>query len=258
MARKPPSEEDDVSLFPFLSVLACIIGTLTLMITAMALGEMDNETVVSSEQYERVERQLAEVQAELKELKQKRPQEDYDRQFALARAQSSLATLEEKLATTEKPDETKTGVPVPDIDLAALEKELAALTEQVQKLEQLVAERNRPPDEAEVVIKPGGSGVDIDPRFVECRSDSIVIYADGETEPLRISKNQMANDAGFLKLLAAVAESKRASVIFLIRDDGIDTYNAAHRIAQTHYAKNAKLPVLGQGKIDLSMFKPKS
>ncbi len=259
MARKPPSDEDDISLFPFLSVLACIIGTLTLMIAAMALGEMDNETVVSSEQYDRVQQQLTKVQAEVARLKKKRSPGDYRHQFELARAQSSLSALEEKLATTAKPDETKTGVPVPDIDLAALEKELAALSEQIKKLEELVAQRNRPPEQAEVVIKPGGSGIDIDPRFVECRSDSIVIYSeDEESEPVRISKGQLAGDASFLNLLGQVAESKRASVIFLIRDDGIDTYNVAHRIAQSHYAKNAKLPVLGQGKINLSMFKPQS
>ena len=36
-----------VSLFPFMSILACVIGTLTLMLTAMALGQMDNEVVYS-------------------------------------------------------------------------------------------------------------------------------------------------------------------------------------------------------------------
>ena len=50
MARRP-AEEDGVSLFPFLSVLACVIGTLTLMIMALALGQMDTEEVASAEDY---------------------------------------------------------------------------------------------------------------------------------------------------------------------------------------------------------------
>jgi len=254
MSRQPPSDEDDVSLFPFLSVLACIIGTLTLMIAALALGEMDNETVVTSEQYEHVQRQLSDVQSAVERLKQRVPA-DRGRRAELAAARVALESLQARLAAaTKESDETKEGEPLPNIDLPALEKELTTLTEQVAKLEKLVAQRNRPPEEAEVMIQPGGTGVDIDPRFVECRSDSIVIYSD--QEPLRIPKSQIASDKSFAELLGRVAEGRRASVVFLIRDDGIGTYAAAQRVAQAHYAKNAKLPVLGQGKIDLSFFEP--
>ena len=41
MVRRRRSAEETVSLFPFLSILACVIGVLTLMITAMALGQME-------------------------------------------------------------------------------------------------------------------------------------------------------------------------------------------------------------------------
>ncbi len=222
MSRKPSSTEDDVSLFPFLSVLACIIGTLTLMIAAMALGQMDNETVVTSEQYEQVQKQLVEVRATVDKLKKKRTPGDFNRQFDLARAQTSLDTLEGKLqAVRKEAGDVNTEQPMPDVDLEALEKELAALTEQVKKLEQLVAQRNRP-EEAEVVVRPGGSGLDIDPWFVECRSDSIVIYSD--EEPVRISNSQLAGDQAFLDLLDKVAKNPKASVVFLIREDGIGTY----------------------------------
>lgn len=256
MARQPTSNEDDVSLFPFLSVLACIIGTLTLMIAALALGEMDNETVISSEQYEQVQQRLTTVRAEVDQLK-KLTAGASDRRRELAAARASLKALEQRIAAAKKESgEVEPAEPMPEIDLPALEKELAELADQVKKLEQLVAQRNRPPEEAEVVIKPGGSGVDIDPRFVECRSDSIVIYAD--KEPLRIPKSQIGQDANFVGLLEKVAKSPRASVVFLIRDDGIGTYAAARGVAQAHYAKNGKLPVLGHGKIDLSLFEPKS
>lgn len=256
MSRHAPSDEDDVSLFPFLSILACIIGTLTLMIAALALGEMDNETVVTSEQYERVQQQLTKVRAAVEQLK-KRSARDDDRHVELSAARASLESLQARLAAVvQESDNTEAAEPLPNIDLPAMQDELSELTEKIKKLEQLVQQRNRPPEEAEVLIQPGGSGLDIDPRFVECRSDSIVIYSD--KEPLRIPKSQIASHETFLALLDQVAKKPRASVVFLIRDDGIGTYSAARGIAQAHYAKNGKLPVLGQGRIDLSLFEPES
>ena len=40
MARRRKRSELAVSLFPFISVLSCVIGTLTLMIAAAAIGEV--------------------------------------------------------------------------------------------------------------------------------------------------------------------------------------------------------------------------
>ena len=58
-----------VSLFPFMSILACVIGTLTLMLTAMALGQMDNEVVYSAERYKKVEDQIQQEQLLLRSLR---------------------------------------------------------------------------------------------------------------------------------------------------------------------------------------------
>ena len=35
----------EISLFPFLSILACVIGILTLMITAIVIAQIDPESV---------------------------------------------------------------------------------------------------------------------------------------------------------------------------------------------------------------------
>ena len=45
MARRPQVEDDDVSLFPFLSIIAAVIGVLTLMIAAVTLGQMNQDDV---------------------------------------------------------------------------------------------------------------------------------------------------------------------------------------------------------------------
>ena len=57
-----------------------------------------------------------------------------------------------------------------------------------------------------------------------------------------------------MKLLDRVADNDKATIIFLVRDDGLATYELASRIARSRYARNGKLPVIGQGRIDLSLF----
>ncbi len=44
MAKKRKKNDLQVSLFPFLSILACVLGILTLMITAVVLSQANNET----------------------------------------------------------------------------------------------------------------------------------------------------------------------------------------------------------------------
>ena len=58
MGRRRDREDTDVSLFPFLSILACIIGVLTLLISTLALSQMDSDVVVQAEEYESVESEV--------------------------------------------------------------------------------------------------------------------------------------------------------------------------------------------------------
>lgn len=247
-------EEDAVSLFPFLSVLACVIGTLTLMIMALALGQMDTEEVSNAEDHENARRQLAEAQADIKELIAKVGDLDVSlRELTAARQEKDELTVRLMQLTEDMPEELEpVDLSTRVADLQQLEQELAELEKQLVPLEEEFARRTAPPEEAVVMIRPGGTGVDIDPTFVECRSDSIVIYEN--KKPTRIPKSQIATDEAYLKLLNGVAGNKKRSVIFLIRDDAIGTYTAARNVARQKYARNGKLPVIGHGKLDLSMF----
>jgi hypothetical protein len=51
-----------------------------------------------------------------------------------------------------------------------------------------------------------------------------------------------------------VGARKEASVIFLIRRDGVSTYEQLIPVAQEAGARNGKLPVPGRGEIDFSLF----
>ena len=63
MAKRRNNNEEAVSLFPFMSILACLIGILTLMIS-LSMQMKQNETQGSTEQ----EKALAQENRDLKKL----------------------------------------------------------------------------------------------------------------------------------------------------------------------------------------------
>lgn len=261
MARRR-SASGDVSLFPFLSILVCVIGLLTLMIAGAALTEIEQEpdvaAVARAQEFRRlksavalderaVERlqnrlassELAEARLEAarRRLDEAKAQERRLREEDLARAlgadlQSQLAALEARLET-----------------LAAEHAQRVAL---VADLDEEIERRGRPP-EAAVQIRPTGTGVDLDPVFVEC-TDAGVALIDRDP-PLRVRSADLKSDPDYLSLLDQVADSNRAVVVFLLRDNGVEAYNAARAVADARGARNGKIPVIGHGRIDLSRIK---
>ncbi len=248
-----------VSLFPFLSILACVMGVLTLMITALALSQMDTESIASMFEFDKLKSQVNDIKEEIRKIEEeiaRKQKEAGINQEELAALRAKLeALLKEKDALLKTPTASTS---VPKVDTAAHEKRMAdmqkELEEQKKQREQLLveAEKRGKPQEAEVVIQPSGSGVGLLPTFVECDASGIVIY-EGK-EPTRVLRAQLGSNEKYLSLLKRVADRPSASVIFLIRDDGLSSYEAARRLAQSNFARNGKLPVIGHGKIDLSVF----
>lgn len=256
MSRRRQREDEGVSLFPFLSILACVIGVLTLLITALALGQMDNpegHSAERAEKFARLQERIQELQLKVKEI-----------QELMARARTIREAAEELQRLKTEQGQT-----------AAIEKESTALlaesrrlTERIErlrtdpdgikkKLEEARAElkrRKAPPEAPRTVIRPGGSGVNIEPVFVECNAAGIVLF-EGDKPVHRVRRSDMANDERFLRLLDEVANRPKARVIFLVRPDAVGTYYQARNIALSRYCPNGKLPVLTQGEIDLSQFR---
>jgi len=252
-----------VSLFPFLSILACVIGTLTLMITALALGQMDTEAVDAGLKLDYIDRQIkqfelfiAQLEAEIAEVETGAD----DTKKALADAVAELERLKrikDSLSKTEK-DDDKAEIDVPTVDEEAHKKRLAEIDEEIKSQEELITElaakveERENPEEAEIIIQPSGSGVNLKPTFVECTIADIVIYEDDP--PKRVRRADLKTDETFLALLNRIAADPNSTVIFLVRDDALSTYDAAAAVARSRYARNGKLPVIGHGNIDISLF----
>ena len=72
--------------------------------------------------------------------------------------------------------------------------------------------------------------------------------------PKLIRAANMVRDEDFLNILKRVSANTDATVIFLVRADGLSTYHAASKLCDDRSIRNGKLPVAGDGRVDLSRF----
>ncbi len=265
---KQKQEEGGISLFPFMSILVCLIGGLTLMISILTIGQMEKEQpqeeIDRYHEYTKLKADSEHDAAELEKLRKMLAQAEK------LREQSRLALQEAAMLEKKQKEEAKrAGVAQFQqllvesnrlrLRISEIEPEPAKLQTAIEDLKKEVKKRNAGPQEAIVQIRPGGSGVDIAPTFVECTSGGVVVH-EGK-EPQRIRAGDLAKEDGdFRKLLDRVAGTPKGQVIFLLRPDAVGTYNVAREVARTHYGpkgycKNGKLPVPTQGNIDLSVFR---
>ena len=266
MARRPRDNDDDISLFPFLSIIASVIGVLTMMIATLALAQMDTKDVALIDEYESTALQLTEeeaIVAELQKLIDDRigpgaasVREDLNRnEKELAQLLRELTEVQEQLKELEK-----VKVVIPQLDpaqresVSSMQNELKSLEEELAQLEKELSEREEA-SQTKTSILPSGSGVNFTPHFVECAAGSIVMHT--VDPPKLIRAANMVNDKDFIGLLETVANGVNDSVVFLIRGDGLSTYYAARKLCTDREIRNGKLPVIGNGKIDLSHFAKK-
>lgn len=255
MARRRRSSPS-VSLFPFLSILACIIGSLTLIIAGLTVGEMaqpedaedarraaeharlTGETLVLSNELKRlsalieqalaVEERLREAQAELDRLK--------------ARARTLEATDRERLDLLGRIAKLRK-------EIEQLEADLKRLQEEIERLKAIL--RNRPDTATQRIrVLATGSGRNLRPYFVECTADSLIVHP----EMKRIRVSAVKSDATFRSLMSRVKGERKGTLIFLIRPDGVKTFDQSRRVAMEQKVRHGKIPLPGQQPLDLSQF----
>lgn len=274
MARRPLAEEDDVSLFPFLSIIAAVIGVLTLMIAAVTLGQMNEddvkEAVENSIALDQIQKELAgtedaveEMRIQLEKEKAKLLEGAGSRQNELVKTRAELEALVKQLADAKKKTEEqkKIKIVIPEIPqgqretVADMQAQLTALKDRLAVLQRELNEKKKPPDEAQVSILPGGTGLSFTPNFVECTAGTIVLHT--EEPPLTIRNAEIAANAKFVALLEKVANDKSQTIIFLLRSDSLGTYRLVKKLCDDNDVRNGKLPAVGNGRLDFRHFRKK-
>ncbi len=265
MARRPRASDDDISLFPFLSIIASVIGVLTMMIATLALAQTDTPDIAQIEQYEASKKELDALEEEVTELRREIEvsnstglqlrEEKKLLNMTLQELEALLAEQEEIDKALAEQEQIKVVIPTlseQDRETASqMKAELDALQEQIAQLDQEVKERAAA-SESNVTVLPQGSGLNFVPHFVECTEGAIVMHH--LQPPKRIRAGEMASDSDFIALLEKTLNGKDDTIVFLVRSDGLAVYRAAQKMCQDRQIRNGKIPVVGKGRIDLSAF----
>ena len=178
---KRKSSETSVSLFPFLSILCCLIGLLTLMIKiisdikAMERGQ-NQEEVTRALEHQKIQKSITQKQKEIEEIT-KRISEKGD-------ATAEKSQLDERRLVLRRELEKAKSAEEKDSDIA-LQRRIEALLEQIAKMakerppldEKIVAltkeladrkiDANAKPPPVVVQPRGSGSGGDVTLRFNE-------------------------------------------------------------------------------------------
>lgn len=267
MARRRNHSGEGVSLFPFMSILACLIGILTLMISlSMQVKQMQNEGQTEEEKQRALENRDLKWTAERLESEIAKLKNDLERDKVTAAQLAKL--LERKIILRDQidelakqPDRTDKElqklVEIMRKEIAALKNERPSLNKRLEELRKELAARKNPPKPKEsVVIKPGGTGIRSGHRlfFVECNSTGIVLRS-GQGAPKTISEAAITKSPVYNKFLDDAKSTPGSMVLFLIRKSGASSYRWAAGWAESKYeVRTGKLPIPNDGEIDLSLF----
>ena len=258
-------------LIPFLDILSALIGILILIIIVLSTAQLQRaagrsrEDIHRAQEYQNLLKQQRELQKTLESrraelaLLQKRLQELTEKQKKLAEARKRFASsAEEAHAAQLKAAAIQKEIDELKAQIEPIMKALLPLQAEIDRLTKLLAEKKKKVDDkmASVVVRPSGSGARRNQRlfFIEANGPGIVVYLT-KTQQIRVPTGSVSVDKTYNGFLAAVKNARNAALIFLVRRDGWWTYQQAAGWAEQKFGLNTgKLPIPGDGPVDLSQF----
>jgi hypothetical protein len=253
VARPRKRRRPQVSLFPFLSVLACVIGALTLLIAASAVGRVASDTV-DLELYERLERQIAQGRRQLAELSALAEEvATLGEEIAAARREGGrlAGDAEQARAALERNAPLRQKLAREEDRRRALEREAAALDERLSERREALARRQAELAKAPILIQPSGSGYGLEPHFAECRREGLVLYEGLERHKTHVPLHRIGTSAEYRRFLRGVRLREGATVVFLVRPGGVPACRQAS--IQAAAVRHGQIPLTGDGELDFSL-----
>lgn len=268
MARRT-SSAPEISLFPFLSILVCVIGSLVLLIVIMTLAQSNSsagrtpEEMKRAKEFQTLTHQMEKTQEEIKKLETESGAAG-KLLAELEKKKAQLLSLKkdlQKLSPEKDPKQTdaelQKRLELAMEQIAAMDKEKPSLVKELAKLEaDLAAQKKKLEAPPALIVQPGGSGnaKGATLYFIEAGGGGVSIHEKGK-DPVRISNGSIPTDEGLNKFFLQAQKDPKAMVLFLIRDDGNGSYNLAAGLAEnTFKLRTGKLPLPGRGAVDLSKF----
>lgn len=267
MPQKKNAEAPGLSLFPFLSILACLSGTLIIIISALSAMQSQKAkgSVASSNPLAKQYMELQSQNVELLELVEKSEQ--------TKRFKRQLAVLEEQNVTILNILEGRKDAKVVN---AALQRAVENLVKEIkeikldqeveqQKIEELkkeIQERKVDPETLRPInIKPSGSGVVGARRLyvLEASGGTLIAYQHDGPE-MRIPQGAIGLNPEYNEFLRGATlnrlQKSDGLLLFLVRPDGWGSYQKGAGWAESKYKLKAlKIPIPDKGIVDLSPFR---
>lgn len=274
MARRAKVNGDLLSLFPFMSILTCLIGTLTMLIALLSMQQV-GKAEADQETFEKNEQERVVAERRLQEFKILKEKTQTDKR-SISTLQKAIQSLEEKnkalllelaqvikenalrIEEVAKRSKAATQAEVLMGELNRIKEKITKVTASLEEKKKEIAEKTvllttkTKKSVSTVTVRPSGSKTGLKPLFVECTKNTLVIY-EGDT-PKRIPASVLKTDPVFNGVLGTVKANEQMTLVFLIRSEGIWTYHNASAQADLVGARHGKLPLIGDGLLDLSLF----
>ncbi len=257
MAQARKRERATVSLFPFLSVLSCVIGTLTLLIAALALGQMADTVYGDTDNSEQLEAERAQRQQELDTLAAQLEHavgrtRRYDELTAEIQAMESARAMTARKQKGEfnriaESRNLRNSLDNLDKRLRSLRRELHHVTEKLQSQEKALAL-------SRITLQPSGTGRNLKPHFIECNETGVELYSGYSGISISVEKDRIADSSLLRAYLDRVAGAPNETIILLIRPAGVNVYSAVADTIKATGIKHGKMPLPGHGTIDFGLF----
>ncbi len=247
-----------VSLFSFIDVLGGLIGALCLIIIGVSLSQIVPESSSASPltpqirvfetEIQQKRKQIEELRDEIAQMKESKIESETARNRLIALKQKAKQNAIRQgyiaQALTEKEALRKR--------IADRQKQRDKLQTELSQLDQTVREDQGTVKRDRIEVRFAGRGLNLKPIFVECTRDGLIIHDKGNTE--RIDRRNIAISDSYSVLVDRVKATAGGTVIFLVRPNGIRAFNLASTEADKRKVRSGKLPIPGQGELDLEHF----
>jgi hypothetical protein len=245
-------DEVRVSLFPFMSVLACTIGALMLLLASLSLSAVTPRDAAPPAAQDPSPRPAPAEDANAAERESVARVESLfarvDRALASrGDARSiSLGDLESELASARQG--RKLGS-----DLAALAAAEQALEKERDVVETSIAVLESRRETLPILIDPTGLSRHLEPWFVECHAGGATAYRASDGFSVVMPREELSASLDYGRYLRRLSVTPGALLVLLIRPDGLRTAAIAHDVAVATGVRVATLPLPGNGELDWSL-----
>lgn len=274
MAKRRGSSGDEVSLFPFLSILACLIGALVMIIVVLVISQADKAEGRTVEEIQRAQdylnikkeierREQTEVVVKEKLAKLEKLQQELEEQRQRFAKLRKLLDSSKEVQAQNKEISQQLQKELDDllVEIEGLKKQQAESQAEIKQLLALIEERKISKDREPppVQVQPSGSGMSENNKvyFIEAAGGSLKLLQPWGDEDYRLSAKAevVVADYAFNHFLLELQKDKNALILFLIRDDGYGAYaNGAGRAENDYGIRTGKLPIPGRGPLQLDLF----